>query len=146
MPRGGSRIGSGRKRGPKIGYARARVLQHPSAPPPAPPDPVAPPDALTPAERAIWVTQAPHAIAHRTLTPASALAFARYCQIVVLEGHEAQSSARGGSNHRGLLKQLNAYELQFLLSPAAKPMPDARPVVQADADDLFFGGPRADGH
>jgi hypothetical protein len=57
--------------------------------------------------------------------------------MVVLEQAESKSSGAGGANHRGLLKQINAYELQFLLTPAGKPMPE---VVTAavDEDDLFF--------
>lgn len=70
------------------------------------------------------MTQAPHAFANRTLTKASAMAFERYCQVVVLERNEAKSSGMGGANHRGLLKQINAYELQFLLIPNGRPMPE----------------------
>lgn len=78
----------------------------------------------------MWDQQAPFAWQSRTLTRGSALAFARYCRIVVLERRLARSKReRGGPNHRGVLKQLNAYEVQFLLSPCKCPMPDA--FVQA---------------
>jgi hypothetical protein len=101
------------------------------------------PDALTIEERRIWMLQAPHAFANRTLTRASALSFERYCRVVVLEQKEADSSGRGGPNHRGLLKQINAYELQFILTPAGKQMPIAHvPVPGAGEDDAFFGGGR----
>lgn len=93
---------------------------------------------LAPDERQVWQQQAPHALANRTLSSASAVAFARYCKLVVLEQNEAKSSAVGGANHRGLLKQINALELQFLLTPSGKAMPvPAVPV--ADPDDAFFG-------
>lgn len=95
-------------------------------------------------ERHVWLQQAPHACTQRTLTRATALAFERYCRIVVLEQNEAKSSGVGGANHRGLLRQINAYELQFLLTPAGKPMRDADTPAQ-DADDAFFGGPGGPG-
>jgi hypothetical protein len=74
------------------------------------------------------------------------LSFERYCKVVVLERNEAKSSAMGGANHRGLLKQINSYELQFMLTPAGKPMAEPVTVTFHDEDDAFFGGPRvADG-
>jgi hypothetical protein len=79
---------------------------------------------------------------NRTLTRATALAFERYCKVAVLERNEAKSSGVGGSNHRGLLKQINAYELQFMLVPCGKPLPEAAPAVTEDEDEAFFGGPR----
>lgn len=150
MPRGGKRIGAGRK--PKS--QTARLLQHPSASVVAPPttngaSPIEEfdaPDDLAADERAIWLKQAPHAFANRTLTRASALAFERYCKVVVLERNEAKSSGVGGANHRGLLKQVNAFELQFLLTPSGRAMPVTdRPAAGADEDDEFFGGSSANG-
>lgn len=121
---GGKRVGSGRKPVPK--GAAAHVLQHPSVPPTTNGTPDVEefdaPDSLTKEERDIWLKQAPHAFANGTLHYATALSFERYCRIVVLERKESESSARGGSNHRGLLKQVNAYELQFLLTPCGKPL------------------------
>jgi hypothetical protein len=134
------------------------LLQHPSAPPPSgagAPSIVPPstnqlspieefdaPNDLAAEERAIWLKQAPHAFANRTLTRASALAFERYCKVVALERNEAKSTGVGGPNHRGLLKQINAYELQFMLTPSGKAMPstDQLPDADADPDDAFFGG------
>jgi hypothetical protein len=143
MPRGGRRIGAGRKPKDKT----AKVLQHPSAPPPStnevsPIEEFDAPNDLAADERAIWLKQAPHAFANRTLTRATALAFERYCKVVVLERNEAKSSGVSGANHRGLLKQINAYELQFLLIPCGKamPVPERAPGDVADADDAFFGG------
>lgn len=146
MPRGGRRPGAGRK--PK--NPTARVLAHPSAPNPAPPttNPASPieefdaPDDLAADERAIWLKQAPHAFANRTLTRASALSFERYCKLVVAERNEAKGSGIGGANHRGLLRQINALELQFLLTPAGKAMPstDTSAAGVPDDDAAFFGG------
>jgi hypothetical protein len=110
------------------------VLSHPSVPttnqaPPIQVEEFDAPDALTMEERAVWLKQAPHAFKKGTLTRASALAFERYCRVVVLEVAESKSSGNGGPNHRGLLKQINDYEKQFLLVPDGRPMvePDAKP-------------------
>ena len=104
------------------------MLQHPSAPPPpstnAPPlvEEFEAPDNLDHDSRAIWIQQAPLAFRNGTLTRATALSFERYCRVVVMERNESKSSAVGGANHRGLLKQLNALEQQFLLAPSGRPM------------------------
>lgn len=124
-----------------------RVLAHPSSSPP--PTTNGPseieefdaPNDLGQDERSVWLKQAPHAFKNRTLTRASALSFERYCKVVVLERNEAKSSGVGGSNHRGLLKQINSYELQFMLTPSGKPMLEAAPMPKQDDDDAFFGGP-----
>lgn len=140
MPRGGRRPGAGRK--PKS--LQARVLSHPSVPPPPttnPPSQVEEfdaPDDFGMEERGVWLKQAPHAFKRGTLTRGSAMSFERYCKIVVLERKEAASSGLGGANHRGLLKQINAYELQFVLTPNGRPMPDveAAPVASTPVGGL----------
>lgn len=122
---GGRRPGSGRKKGSKN---PGRVLAMPAPPstnyPPEPIEEFDAPDSLDREQRAVWLAQAPHAFQNRTLTRATALAFERYCKAVVWEAKEAESSARGGANHRGLLKQINTYELQFMLAPCGKPLAD----------------------
>lgn len=119
---GGRRPGAGRKRKSES----ARVLSHPSSLPttnePSLVEEFDAPDALTREERNVWLKQAPFAFKSGTLTRATALSFERYCRIVVMEVAEAASSARGGANHRGLLRQINAYELQFILTPDGKPL------------------------
>jgi hypothetical protein len=97
-----------------------------------------PPESLDKDERSVWDQQAPHAFRNRTLTRASALAFERYCRVVVMERNEAKSSGKGGANHRGLLRQINAYELQFVLTPCGKPMPEVARTMTTP-DDEFFG-------
>lgn len=147
MPRGGRRVGAGRKPQSRVGFELARVLNHPSVPTTNPTSPIEEfdaPDDLAFDERVVWLKQAPHAFRHRTLTRATALAFERYCKVVVLERNEAKSSGVGGANHRGLLKQINSYELQFMLIPAGKPMVELA-APQQDADDAFFGGSHAGG-
>lgn len=46
---------------------------------------VEPPNDLTEAQRAVWDRLAPHALAQRTLIPATAERFARLCKNIVLE-------------------------------------------------------------
>lgn len=137
-----------------------RIIRHPSSPPASGrPGTIAPPttngespieefdapDSLTTDERHVWLKQAPHAFKARTLTHGTAMAFERYCRVVVLEASEAKSSGVGGPNHRGMLKQINAYELQFCLVPNGKPLAPAVPAsgtAAEDEDDKFFGGGR----
>ncbi len=148
MPRGGSRIGAGRKRKPREDNGlQARVLQHPSSQAaeaaipmdePLGMDDFAVPDALSVDERNVWLRQAPLACGKGTLTKASALSFERYCRVVVLEGNESKSSGMGGPKHIALLKQVNAYELQFMLTAAGKPLADVS-AKKRDLDDEFFG-------
>lgn len=87
---------------------------------------------LTADERTIWLLQAPYACANRTLTRASALAFARYCRLVVYERAEAAAERLSGK-HVAVLKGLNTLELQFGLTPCGKPMPDAAPATTRPA-------------
>lgn len=135
---GGRRPGSGRKPTPKFDENGARVLTHPSAPSnvPATVDEFDPPASLTPEELVVWKAQAPYAFRSGTLTRQSAMSFERYCRVVVLEQNEAKSSGVGGANHRGLLKQINAYELQFLLTPCGKPLPMAATTAQQPESKL----------
>jgi hypothetical protein len=101
------------------------------------------PDSLSAEARSVWLKQSPHAFKNGTLKRSTAMSFERYCEVVVLERNEARSSGMGGANHRGLLRQINAYELQFMLTPAGKPViePVAAKVV-VDEDEAFFGGGR----
>lgn len=100
------------------------------------------PDSLTFEARQVWMKQAPFAFASRTLTRASAMAFERYCEVVVLERNERKSSAVGGANHRGLLKEIRSLEERFLLAPLGKAMPVLdKPVTETpeQSDDAYFG-------
>lgn len=95
---------------------------------------------MTAEERAVWERQAPFAFANRTLTKASAMAFERYCRLVVEEEIEGRSSGHGGSNHRGMVKTLNAYELQFGLTPGGKAMtaPKAEQPAQPEQKRAYW--------
>src|SRR6187549_2782629 len=95
---GGRRPGSGRK--PKADAIRAldgnaghrsKVVKHPSVPNEPPPPPVLPavdeadaPNDLDFEQRKVWLELAPHAIANRTLTDATALGFRMLCRNVVM--------------------------------------------------------------
>ncbi len=157
MPRGGRRIGSGRKPDPNSVRSRRRrqqsglVLLHSSASRHVPAAPLEPPPqleipaSLSAEAQKVWQRQAPFALANRTLSATSAVAFERYCELVVLEMRESKSSGVGGPNHRGLLRQINALELQFMLTPAGRPLTsttDGAATGKPSADDDFFE-PRA---
>ena len=132
MGRGGRRPGAGRK--PKNLAQLAAVVRMPAnqTPPSTVPVPEVEefdaPDSLMADERAIWLRQSPFACANGTLTKASAVSFERYCQVAALERRIARSDEVGKADHRGLLKQINAYELQFLLTPCGKPLPQEMPA------------------
>ena len=144
MPRGGARPGAGRK--PKD-WRPADVLQYPQQLPTVPAAKALPsveefeaPGSLSEDERRVWLQQAPFAFKNRTLTRASAFAFERYCRVVVLEANEAKSSGMGGANHRGLLSQINKYELQFALVPNGRPMPVVPEDAPAEAPASVLAG------
>jgi hypothetical protein len=88
---------------------------------------------LTVDQAAIWAEQAPHALANGTLTPASVRAFARYCKAVAIE----DKLVDGDTDHRGLMKQIDAFELRFMLTPDGKPMVAAEPVQPASKLSRF---------
>lgn len=134
---GGRRPGAGAK--PKALRERALLARSEQVLPPAEPVDAPPPAELTEAERAVWLRQAPHAVAARTLTPGTALSFARYCRLVVLEEALAvDRSKAGGPDHRGVLQRINALELQFLLTPVGKPLVSAAPTQTATPLDRYL--------
>ena len=151
MPRGGRRPGSGRK--PKAAALRAIdggaahrseayafVLPVPpstnsSQAPPV--DEFEAPDSLNPEERKVWLRQSPFAFKARTLTPATALSFERYCRMAVMEAAMMlDPDTAGSSNHRGLMQRINALELQFMLTPCGKALLDQSEPAQAPANPL----------
>jgi hypothetical protein len=147
---GGRRAGSGRKPLTAVereltGNAghRGRVLTHPGAvhvPVVAPIVGVEPPDDLTSVERQVWVDLAPHAIAARTLTPATALTFRMLCRNVVLEQVLATGNDRGGPNHRGILQRVESELARFCLAPFGKAIyeADAEPATPANPLEKFL--------
>jgi hypothetical protein len=105
-------------------------------PPSTPIEEFDPPSTLTPAELEVWKQQAPFALRNGTLTPATSFAFQRYCRLVVDECHEATSSAKNGLNHRGLRRDVNTCELQFMLTPSGRPIESSAPATPVDPNPL----------
>lgn len=152
---GGRRSGAGRKPTPRHVKGvtgdtgkRGTVLQHPRAAPASTAtseiEEFDAPDDLTADQRIVWLRQAPHAFKNRTLTRAMALSFARYCRLVVDEQEMANSAAaRNGADHRGLIRQLNTLESQFLLTASGKAMYEAEPQAPANPLSKFLSGRKA---
>jgi hypothetical protein len=92
------------------------------APAVPPPVAVAKPVDLSAGQSAIWDLLAPHALAARTLTVATAEAFAMGCRVMVLE-REVFALKPGRPDHRMLLVRVEAFLQRFRLSPMGKEMP-----------------------
>jgi len=89
------------------------------------------PEDLTPEECAIWRRLAPYALEARTLTKATAEAFADLCRNRALMLRFAKSGAEaGGPNHRGLLQRVQSQMKDFSLSPFGKPIIGEAPKVE----------------
>ena len=141
MPKGGRRIGCGRKPSGALelvvkGSRRRRVPDTGEAVP-APVATVAVPGDLSVEERAVWLQLAPHACALRTLTPATALAFTLLVQNVVLERTLARSSP-GSVNHRGTLRLLEGDLSAFCLRPFGRAIFEAAPPPGPNPLDQFL--------
>src|SRR3990167_7655662 len=124
MPKGGARVGSGRK--PKTwtdarlhGSRQRSVVRFPSrsdaAAPPS--GPVAPPADIAPDAAAVWAELSPFAREARTLTAGTAAAFAMLCRAVVLERALGASRDAGQSSHRGMMQRVEAGFVRFSLAP-----------------------------
>jgi hypothetical protein len=129
VPRGGARIGAGRK--PKDEALKAlhgsrrrtaAALLPPLVPADVPMPVVDPPASLTGPALAVWHELAPFALAARTLTAATAAAFVMLCRAVALERALARSREKGGSNHRGVMQRCEIGLTRFGLAPIGKPV------------------------
>ena len=90
MPRGGARVGSGRKpKGASIlslhGGRVRNAANVPSTVPNQPFEPVNTPQDLPDVQQAVWNELAPHALEARTLTAGTAAAFRDLCEAIVLK-------------------------------------------------------------
>ncbi|HYM24444.1 MAG TPA: hypothetical protein VEU08_14610 [Vicinamibacterales bacterium] len=152
---GGSRIGSGRKRKNAEerrldGNAgrRGRILPHPSAsststPPASLPevDEADAPNELTADERKVWMELAPHALAKKTLTPATSLAFCLLCKNIALERRFAVSVMdAGGANHRGIIQRIQVDLAAFNLRPFGKAAVEAEEPQRSRLEQFLLGG------
>ncbi len=142
---GGKRPGSGpKRRDPAAAWLGGSGKRGISSPRPAsvmPTDPVVVPADLDVEVRGVWEALAPHAIAQKTLTPASSLAFGLLCRNIVLEHRLATGTlTSAGPDHRGILARVESGLARFRL------IPDGRPVVALEApkDEWaeFETGPR----
>jgi len=79
-------------------------------------------DALT-----VWHELAPHAVAQRTLIPATAAHFAMLCRAMVQE----RSTNVPDGDHRGVMHRVSTWLKDFRLAPFGKPMVDAPAVAPA---------------
>ena len=108
MPKGGPRVGSGRKpllgavaalRGSRGNVASRAVVRFRGPVEPVavrPPEPVTMPGDLSAAQAAVWLELAPHALALRTLTPETAGSFRDLCRVItVRDGVLATIQAQG---------------------------------------------------
>lgn len=81
------------------------------------------PDGLFNDDLLMWEQLAPLALERRTLTKATALAFAMLCRNIVLErAMSASVLDRGGSAHRGMIQRIDAELSAFDLRPNGKPL------------------------
>lgn len=162
MPRGGARVGSGRKGhdeavawlGGDAGKRGNATAERPKAPPvrllPAP-------AGLSEAEAEVWNELAPHACGARTLVEASARSFTDLCENIVLKREMDKAIKADGltflkvtvdgagqehrevkahpllSQYRGILQRVEAAFQRFKLTPMGKPME----VAEETAVDPF---------
>lgn len=151
MPRGGARIGAGRK--PKTALEheltgnpghRARVLEHPASGQvsvTAPCERFDPPVDMPSEERLVWDVLAPHAFDNRTLTRATEMSFRLLCRNMVIERALALVGA-GTANHRGMIQRVDAELLRFCLSPFGKPIYQVEPQQSANPLEKFLNRKR----
>lgn len=123
MPRGGFRVGAGRKRQKDAAVVLGMDGQRRPAPVaasvvpqlgPAPNDAavhplVEPPEGLPEGQHVIWRTLAPHAIAQATLVPATVRGFRELCELVLLKQQIADAIVGAGAATSGMDALLRHY-------------------------------------
>lgn len=152
MPRGGARVGAGRK--PKDEALKAlhgsrRRAQPVVDPPPAPAalTVVDPPPRLRGPARTVWHELAPFARGAGTLEAATAAAFGMLCQAIVLERALARRPDQAGRpDHRGMMQRVEIQMTRFGLAPVGKAIPSpAAPPADPFAEFDTPGGDGAPG-
>jgi hypothetical protein len=144
MPRGGARVGAGRKPNAakqNVVDARARFSDAPAsglpalgAAPPVPADAATllePPPGVSEPEAIAWRALAPHAIAQQTLVAATRVGFRELVEQLVMKQTIADSIAKVGADHPGvdgllrhyakLAQRLDATLARFRLTGSGKP-------------------------
>ena len=89
--------------------------------------------AITDAVLAVWHELAPQAFEARTLTPATASAFAMLCRAVVVE----RATEIPNADHRGLMARIGTWLKDFGLAPLGKPMYAAEVETKVNPLDRF---------
>lgn len=152
---GGTRVGSGRKpktATEKVLHGTASAADREAADRGSGPLlPVACPEDLSAQQRRVWSELAPHALAERTLTDVTRLAFRELCEAIVLkrslmlqifaEGLTIETPLGPKAHplltqYRGLMQRTEAAMLRFRLSPMGKPLLDD-PKPETDGFDDF---------
>ncbi len=85
---------------------------------------------------AVWHELAPHAFEARTLTPATAAAFAMLCRAVARE----RATELPDADHRGLMARIGTWMKDFGIAPLGKPLYAAEPVQAVNPLDRFTKG------
>lgn len=160
MPRGGRRVGAGRKPGPNKGVVldldgkrRARKTELPPAVSPTEREGLLePPADLPDGAKACWRTWAAQALEERTLTPATEPGFREMCRRMAIVQELDNRIALLGVGHdslpylrerRGQASQLNASLKDFKLSAFGKPATSDTPVPVHGASEWAGFGPKA---
>lgn len=157
MPKGGLRIGAGRK--PKA----SKVVGMDGLPRPIPPGPTLdaakasplaePPEGLTEAQAALWRDLAPHAIAQQTLVPSTVRGFRELVEILAMKQAIADTIAAAGAATSGMDALLRHYAklaqrvdgtlARYRLTAAGKPEPSAQTRPKPASPWAAVGGAKA---
>lgn len=129
---GGARLGTGpKRRDPKAAWLAGekpgpkRVKKPTAANDRSADASIKAPSYLTAEELAVWKELAPHALAEKTLTDRTVMAFATLCRnIVILRKLEAAPLTCAGPDHRGMLARVEMGWARFRLAPDGKPVID----------------------
>ena len=145
MPRGGARVGSGRK--PKDvamaalhGSRQRTVVRFPAQPgalAQSAPEPVGAPADLKGRPLRVWLELAPFALAGLTLTAGTSAAFSMLSRAIALERKLAKGKEAGESKHRGMMQRVEAGMTRFRLAPMGKAI--VQPAKVEDPFDEFDG-------
>lgn len=164
MPRGGPRIGAGRKpkswkerQGKVVGMDGNPFARPPasSSPPPADAgDLLEPPDGMTTKQAALWRQLAPYAIAQQTLVAATRAGFRELVEQMTLKAAIAEDIEKIGAAHPGsgdnlrhyakLAQRVDATLARFRLTGSGKPeAAAARPKAAANPFAAMAAGGKA---
>lgn len=156
MPRGGRRVGAGRKPKAKkavvLGFDGARRSDPPAVPAAAAPsvdqfqDLATPPGDLPADQQAFWRLYAPYALEQRTLIPATVIGFRELCELFAIKhtiaaqiqgyklGAASKSAAAPLRTYMKLAQRLDALLARFKLTSFGKAADTGGPAKPAVAN------------